>query len=365
MERTGIVIVGAGVIGLAIAAELSKKHQDVILLEQEASFGQGTSSRNSEVIHAGIYYPKDSLKAKLCVEGNRMLYEYCQNKSIAHKRLGKIIVAENNAEVEELEELMKKGQDNGVPDLAWMEGKTLAEYEPAVEAVRALHSPNTGIIDSHQLMKALETEAKSNGVLLAYGNAVTGITKEQGGYVVALDSDDSIKCEILINSAGLFSDQIAALVGIDIDKNKYRLKYCKGEYFTYTKPPLIKHLVYPVPGQDAAGLGVHSVIDLAGSLKFGPSAEYVSEIDYKVDPSHRQAFWESIKGLFPQIKEDDLAPDQAGVRPKLQGPGESFRDFVIKEESDLGFKGFINLIGIESPGLTACLAIANYVGGLI
>ncbi|MFH1575984.1 MAG: NAD(P)/FAD-dependent oxidoreductase [Candidatus Margulisiibacteriota bacterium] len=365
MEKTGVVIIGAGVVGLSIAAELSKKNQEIILLEKETSFGQSTSSRNSEVIHAGIYYPKDSLKARLCVEGNRLLYEYCQKQNIAHKRLGKIIVAENEAEVKELEELRQKGQENGVRDLAWMAAKELAEYEPAVKAVKALSSPNTGIIDSHQLMKALEAEAKSNGVILAYGNAVTGLKQEPDGYLVQLAGGEPLKSDVVINSAGLAADQIAAMVGIDIDQNKYRLKYCKGEYFAYTRPSVIKHLVYPVPGKDAAGLGVHSVIDLAGGLKFGPSAEYVSEIEYRVDPTHRKVFWESIKELFPQIKEADLAPDQAGVRPKLQGPGEAFRDFVIKEEASLGYPGLINLIGIESPGLTACLAIARYVGSLI
>lgn len=365
MDKVKITIIGAGVIGLAIAAELSKKHQDVVLLEKETSFGQGTSSRNSEVAHAGIYYPKGSLKAKLCVEGNKSLYKYCQAHKVPHQRLGKIIVAINNREISQLEELIRQGEGNWVRGLRFMMGTELAKFEPGVKGVRALYSPNTGIVDSHQLMKALEQEAQGNGCLLAYGSEVRGVRYEGRGYILKLNGEESLKTEILINSAGLFADKVAAMAGIDIDKEKYRLHFCKGEYFAYTKPAFIKHLVYPVPEHDVTGLGVHSVIDLAGGLKFGPNTEYINEIDYKVDPGHRRAFWESVVKLFPQVKEDDLAPDQAGVRPKLQGPRDGVRDFVISEESRLGLPGLINLIGIESPGLTACLAIGKYVGQMI
>jgi L-2-hydroxyglutarate oxidase LhgO len=365
MDKTSITIIGAGAVGLAIAAELSKKHQDLVLLEKETSFGQGTSSRNSEVIHAGIYYPQGSLKAKLCVEGNRLLYKYCQEHDIPHKRLGKIIVAINDGEIRQLDGLMKNGKENWARDLRFMMGSELAKFELGVKGAKALYSPNTGIVDSHQLMKALEREAEGNGVTVAYGSEVRGVRYEGGEYILSVNGEEALASKIVINSAGLFSDQIAAMAGIDIDKRKYRLHFCKGEYFAYTKPAFIKHLVYPVPEHDITGLGVHSVIDLAGGLKFGPNIEYIAGIDYKVEPGHRRAFWESVVKLFPQVKEDDLAPDQAGVRPKLQGPGEGVRDFVISEESTLGLPGFINLIGIESPGLTACLAIAKYVGGLI
>ena len=365
MDQTKITIIGAGVIGLALAAELSKKYKDIVLLEKETTFGQGTSSRNSEVIHAGIYYPKGSLKAKLCVEGSRLLYKYCQEHDIPHKRLGKIIVALNSREVRQLEELMNKGKGNWARDLRFMMGAELARFEPGVKGVKALYSPNTGIIDSHLLMKALEKEAQGNGCLLAYGSAVRGVRYEREEYALNINGEESLKTKILINSAGLGADQIAAMAGIDIVKKKYRLHLCKGEYFAYNKPSFIKRLVYPVPGHDITGLGVHSVIDLAGGLKFGPSVEYVDKIDYKVDPGHRRAFWASVVKLFPQVKEDDLSPDQAGMRPKLQGPGEGVRDFVIKEESASGFPGLINLVGIESPGLTACLAIARYVADLV
>ena len=365
MDSTKITIIGAGVVGLAIAAELSKKHKDIVLLEKETSFGQGTSSRNSEVIHAGIYYPKGSLKAKLCVEGSKLLYKYCQQHDIPHKRVGKIIVAINDGEVGQLAELMKKAELNWVRDLRYMMGPELAKFEPGVKGVKALYSPNTGIVDSHKLMNALEKEAVGNGCVLAYGSQLTAIQKESDGYVLSINGEPSLKTEVLINSAGLYADQIAAMAGIDIVKEKYRLHLCKGEYFSYTKPSFIKHLVYPVPSHDITGLGVHSVVDLAGGLRFGPNIQYVDKIDYTVDPAHRPAFWKDVVGLFPQIKEEDLAPDQAGMRPKLQGPGEGVRDFVIREESRLGLPGLINLIGIESPGLTACLAIGEYVRNLV
>lgn len=359
MEKVHITIIGAGVVGLAIAAELSKKHQDIVLLEKESSFGQETSSRNSEIIHAGIYYPKDSLKAKLCVEGKRLLYAFCEENHIPHARLGKIIAAVDENEIAQLQELEQKAKANGVADLSWLSKKQLEELEPSVSAVSALYSPSTGIIGSHSLMKCLEQKARADGVLISCGSEVTGIKKQETGYVVEINRGESFETEILINSAGLNSDKIAAMAGIDIEKNHYKLHYCKGEYFSYWKSSFLKHLVYPVPEADVKSLGIHSVIDLAGGLKFGPSAEYVDTVDYNVNFANRGKFAAAVKNLFPQVEESDLSPDQAGVRPKLQGPGEGFRDFVISEENNKGFPGLINLIGIESPGLTACLAIAG------
>ena len=361
MEKVNITIIGAGVVGLAIAAELSKKHQDIVLVEKEDSFGQGTSSRNSEIIHAGIYYVKDSLKAKLCVEGKNLLYDFCRANKIPHARTGKIIVATEENEIVQLQELEQRAKNNGVNDLSWMTRKQVAEFEPSVNAVAALFSPSTGIIDSHALMKCLEQKAKDNGVIIAYGSEVRGGRYGGNSYFINVNGEDALEAKVLINSAGLYSDKIAGMAGINVEKNKYRLHYCKGEYFSYNKPSFLKHLVYPVPEHETVGLGVHAVIDLAGGLKFGPSAEYVNEIDYAVNPKNRHRSWESVVKLFPHVKEEDLSPDQAGVRPKLQGPGEGIRDFVIQEESELGFPGLIDLIGVESPGLTACLAIGEYV----
>lgn len=365
MEKVHITIVGAGVIGLAIAAELSQKYQDVVLLEKETAFGQGTSSRNSEVIHAGIYYPKNSLKAKLCVEGNKLLYAFCKKYNIPHKRLGKLIVAVEEGEIDSLQKLEKQAKANGVNDLQWLNSQQVKELEPNIKSVAALLSPSTGIIDTHSLMKMLEKLAKDNGAMASYGSEVVGITKQTGGYLIKVKENVEILSKVVINSAGLNSDQIAAMAGIDIKKAGYQLHFCKGEYFSYSKPSFLKHLVYPVPAKDLTGLGIHTIIDLAGNLKFGPSAEYIDRIDYQVDHRHRQMFYEDISNLFSQVKLEDLAPDQAGVRPKLQGPGEVFRDFIISEETKRALPGLINLIGIESPGLTASLAIAKLVSSLI
>ena len=364
MEKVRITIIGAGVVGLAVAAELSKTQKDVVLVEKEASFGQGTSSRNSEIIHAGIYYPKDSLKTKLCVEGKGLLYAFCEKNRIPSKKLGKIIAAVDESEVIQLQELEKKAKANGIGDLTWLSKKQIEEFEPAVNAISALYSPSTGIIDSHALMKCLEQKTKDNSAIISYGSEVTGVRKKGKGYLIAINGEEALETEILINSAGLYSDKIAALAGIDVEKNRYKLHYCKGEYFSYGKPSFLKHLVYPVPEAEVKSLGIHAVIDLAGGLKFGPSAEYVDVIDYNVNPANKSKFAAAVKNLFPQVEEYDLSPDQAGVRPKLQGPGEGFRDFVISEESDKGFPGLINLIGIESPGLTACLAIARLITAL-
>lgn len=364
MEKVNITIIGAGVVGLAVAAELSKKHKDIVLVEKESSFGQGISSRNSEIIHAGIYYPKDFLKANLCVEGKDLLYSFCEKNRIPFKKLGKIIAAVDEDEAVQLRELEQKAKANGVGDLTWLSKKQIKELEPAVNAVSALYSPSTGIIDSHLLMKHLEQKAKDNGVLIAYGSEVKSVRYEGRRYVINVNGEDALETKVLVNSAGLYSDRIAAMAGIDIDKNHYKLHYCKGEYFSYAKPSFLKHLVYPVPEAEVKSLGIHAVIDLAGGLKFGPSAEYVDVIDYNVNPANRPKFAAAVRNLFPQVGEDDLSPDQAGIRPKLQGSGEGFRDFVISDESDKGFPGLINLIGIESPGLTACLAIARLVTAL-
>jgi L-2-hydroxyglutarate oxidase LhgO len=362
MEKVQIAIIGGGVIGLAIAAELSKKYKDIVLLEKETSFGQHTSSRNSEVIHAGIYYPKDSLKATLCVEGNKLLYSFCEGHKIPFAKLGKLIVAMNEAEVPALEDLERKAKANGVSDVYMVDKNGAQNLEPGVKAYAALFSPSTGIIDSHILMKTLERQSEDRGVMLAYGSNVTAIEKGTDGYKVTINNQDEFVAEVVINSAGLWSDKIAAMVGINVEKEQYKLHYCKGEYFSYAKSSFLRRLVYPVPEQDIKGLGIHAVLDSAGGLKFGPSADYVAEIDYKVDPGHREKFYSAIKDLYPQVKLEDLSPDQAGVRPKLQGPGEGIRDFVIQEESGLGFPGYINLIGIESPGLTSCLAISRLIG---
>lgn len=354
---------------MAIASRIGQKDRDVIIIERHPGFGQETSSRNSEVIHSGLYYPEGSLKARLCLEGKRLLYQFCQEYNIAHKRLGKLIVATNDEEVEDLEELLTRGKNNGVRDLKLLTKKEIETIEPHIQAVSAIHSPSTGIIDTHQLMKHLEFLAKDKGVTFAYNCEVIGIEKKEGGYQIDIRDADgqrlNLSCRVLINSAGLHSDKIARMVGIDIKESGYELHCCKGEYFRVegNKSKFINQLVYSTPKD--IGLGIHTVIDLQGQLKLGPNAFYVDRIDYDVEPSHVTEFYKSAKKFLPFIELDDLSPDMAGIRPKLQGPGEPVEDFVISHEEKRGLPGLINLIGIDSPGLTASLAIARHVDSML
>lgn len=368
METVNIVIIGAGVVGLAIAEELSKKYKEIVVLEKHNSFGQETSSRNSEVIHAGIYYPKDTLKAKLCVEGRALLYEICQKYNIPFKKIGKLIVASEEDEIPPLEELFKKGKDNGVDDLRLINIGDLKKMEPNVNGVVALYSPSTGIVNSHRLMQYFSDTAQSNGVTISYGSEVIDIKKCVNDYEVAVKNNNevcSLNTKIVINSAGLDSDRIAEMVGIDIDRSNYKLHYCKGQYFrvNHSKSHLIKRLIYPVPKPKSAGLGVHATLDLSGGIRLGPDGRYLKNRieEYSVDDSQKNSFFVAANRLLPFIHKDDLYADTAGIRPKLQKEGDDFKDFIIREETDKEFRGFINLIGIESPGLTASSAIAKFV----
>ncbi|OGW33212.1 MAG: hypothetical protein A2X59_04190 [Nitrospirae bacterium GWC2_42_7] len=360
METVRITIIGAGVVGLAIAAELSKKYDEIILIEKHEKFGQETSSRNSEVIHSGIYYPTDSLKAKLCVEGRPLLYKYCEKNSIPCLKTGKLIVASDEFHIARLEELIEQGKQNGVADLRILGKDEIHKMEPEVNAVAALYSPDTGIVDSHSLMKNLFNEAGSSGVTFSFGSEIDQIDMDKEGYVIGIKDDDyKFRSKIVINSAGLSSDHIAGLAGIDVDTAGYRLKYCKGSYFSYAKRSPVNMLVYPVPHKDLSGLGVHATLDMGKRLRFGPDTEYVDSLDYTVDAKKRDVFYENAAEIIKGLDKGSFVPDMSGIRPKLQGPGEKTRDFVIADETAKGFPGLINLIGIESPGLTASLAIAK------
>jgi L-2-hydroxyglutarate oxidase LhgO len=368
--RADITIIGAGVVGLAIAAEVASEDREVYVLEKNETFGQEISSRHSGVIHAGIYYPEGSLKAKTCVEGNRILYGLCERYGIGHRRLGKLIVAINGEETEELETLLKRGQRNSAEGLRILSKREMKELEPNVEGVAAILSPSTGIIDSHGLMKHFITKAKDRGVQIAYKTKVVGIEKVADGYKVTVEDGAggfSFRTRVLINCAGLHCDKVAELAGIDIVKAKYKLHYCKGEYFSVGsgKSSLVKRLIFPLPPPKVTGVGIHVTLDLEGRMRLGPSIEYVDSIDYAVGKQHKQLFYSSVRRFLPFIEYDDLEPEMAGIRPKLQEPGGDVRDFVIRDESGKGLPGFVNLIGIESPGLTACPAIAEYVWSLI
>jgi len=368
--RADITIIGAGVIGLAIAAQVAKENKEVYVLEKNERFGQETSSRQSEVIHAGIYYPEDSLKAKMCVAGNRLLYEICERYEIGHRRLGKLIVATSNEETGELQALLERGQRNDAEALRMLSTEEMKELEPNIEGVAAILSPSTGIIDSYALMKYFIARAKENRAQIAYQTKVIGIEKLADEYRVTVEDstgNSSFTTRILINCAGLNCDRVAELAGIDIAKAGYKLHYCKGEYFSVGggKNTLVKRLIFPVPPPKAIGLGIHVTFDLDGRMRLGPSTHYVDNIDYAVDNRHKRLFYDSVKRFLPFTEYDDLEPEMAGIRPKLQKPGEDNKDFVIRDESDKGLPGFINLIGIESPGLTSSPAIAEYVQSLI
>lgn len=366
-----VTVIGAGVVGLAIAAKLSENFKSIFVIEKHLKFGQEISCRNSEVVHSGIYYPKDSLKTKLCIEGRKMLYEFCEQYGIKYNKCGKLIVANSNLEDKKLDVLLRNAKDNGVYEVKKLLKEEVEFLEPNVRALTAIYSSETGIVDSHGLMKQLELNAINNEVQFIYGSEVVKIQKIDNGYKLSLtehggDSFD-FSSEIVINASGLNSDKISEMLGI-INPD-YKLHFWKGEYFSIGngKNKLINRLIYPVPNENIIGLGVHATIDLGEGLKLGPNTIYLKDkkINYDVDPEHKTDFFKSAKQYFPFLELEDLRPDQAGIRPKLQGIGDHFRDFVIKEEKENGYANFINLIGIESPGLTASLAIADYVKKMI
>lgn len=366
----GITIIGAGVVGLAIAEEISAHQKNVFVIEKHPTFGQETSSRNSEVIHAGIYYPSGSLKSKLCVKGNPMLYDYCRKYDVPFKNCGKLIVATNDEEIRTIAGIQQTAAANGV-ELLMYDRERIAELEPNIFALKALFSPTTGIVDSHRLMKQYETNALNNSAQIVYGSEVKAISRIKGGYsVTLLDADKTeyvFTSEIIINSAGLTSDKIAEMAGM-YDEN-LKIHFCKGEYFRINPPKnrLINRLVYPVPHQNMEGIGIHITVDMGGGVKLGPDVKYLekNEYDYKLTPSKQEAFWQSARKFLPFLEYDDIAPEMAGIRPKIQKKGDPQLDFYISEESGRGFPGFINLIGMESPGLTSSLAIAKYVNTLV
>ncbi len=374
METFDTVIIGAGVVGLAIAREIAGRNpaHTIAVFERNGRFGQETSSRNSEVIHAGMYYPTGSLKARLCVEGNRLLYEYCRTHDVAHEKTGKLIVAGDDAEVATLDTIIEQGRTNSVPGLSLLNAREVQRIEPDVQACAAIFSETTGVVDSHALMTSLEVLAAKQGVVFAYGHRVETIVPCENAYHVGYcvernGTTGHCHAQRVINCAGLGCEQVAAGMGIDTQAAGYRLHYCKGEYFRLaaSKARRIRHLVYPPPFHDMRGLGIHVVKRLDGSVSLGPSAEYVDHIDYTVNPEHAKSFFESVRNYLPFIGPRDIEPDMAGIRPKLQAPGGTPRDFVIAHESSRSLPRVINLMGIESPGLTACLSIACMVAGML
>jgi len=361
MESASIIIIGGGIVGLSIAASLSENNQGILVLEKNRTFGKETSSHNSGVIHSGIYYPPGTLKATLCRKGNEMVYDICNRQKIPCRKLGKFIVATSESDIRELERLINNGRKNGIDDLVMLDGSDVIRLEPNVKVLRAIFSPSTGIIEPDDLMTYFLSKAANNGVTIVADTTVTGIVQRASGYLVTGKSsgqDFAITADTVINSAGLNSDRIAELAGLDIDSLGYRLHPCKGDYFRLSGSPPVKSLIYPVPS--GPGLGIHLTPDMAGSIKLGPNAYYSNHADYRVE-SDPLSFKEDVSKFLPLISERDLTMDSSGIRPKLDSPGEGFRDFIIRHEEDRGLPGFIDLVGIESPGLTASPAIGKYV----
>lgn len=370
MDSVECVVIGAGVVGLAVARACAQKGLETILLEQNNAIGTETSSRNSEVIHAGIYYPKGSLKANLCVQGRDRLYEYCDLKHIDYKRCGKLIVASDDTQIPKLKKIMRAGIENGVSDLQWLDQKQTNLLEPNLNCVAAILSPSTGIIDSHSLMVSLLGDFEAASGLLAYCSPVeSAYILENENYNICLnigaDSNDvmQIKARYVINCAGLYAVQLAnniqGLAKETIPKNKY----AKGNYYAFSGKTPFQHLIYPVP-QDG-GLGVHLTLDLAGRAKFGPDVEWIEEIDYSINPDRSKSFYKSIRSYWSELPDNSLQPDYVGIRPKLVSNTDTDADFMIQDQAEHGVSGLINLYGIESPGLTAALAIADYVASKI
>jgi L-2-hydroxyglutarate oxidase LhgO len=355
VEKLDAVVIGAGVVGLAVARALALAGREVVILESEDAIGTHTSSRNSEVIHAGIYYPTGSLKARSCVAGKELLYEYCVSHGVPHKRTGKLIVATGDSQRPELKVIQEKARANGVTDVVWMSRDQALALEPELQCVAALYSPSTGIIDSHALMLAYLGDAEAKGAMLALKSPLEKCEVVADGFVL----QESIHCRTLVNSAGLRAPTVAKLIrGYPTEKAPGEF-YAKGNYYSLNRRNPFSRLVYPVP--EPGGLGVHVTLDLAGQARFGPDVEWVEEISYGVDPHRSERFYAAIRRYWPGLPDASLSPGYAGIRPKTAGPKDPAPDFEIQGPRRHGVPGLVHLFGIESPGLTASLALAGMV----
>lgn len=360
-ERVDCVVIGAGVVGLAVARALAMRGRETLVLEAENAIGTGTSSRNSEVIHAGIYYPPGSAKARLCVAGKQLLYPYCEARGIEHRRCGKLIVAADQEQVNALEKIEATARANGVHDLRWLTAGEAKAMEPALSCVAALLSPSTGIIDSHGFMLALQGDLEDAGGTVAFRAPVRRGRHGPRGILLEAGSDDLLELEarIVVNSAGLDAQQVArSIEGVPAESIP-AATYAKGNYYVLQGKAPFRHLIYPTP--EPGGLGVHLTLDLAGQARFGPDVEWIEKLDYTVNPARAERFYRAIRSYWPGLPDGALLPGYAGIRPKLSGPGAAAADFLIQGSDAHGVSGLINLYGIESPGLTAALALAERV----
>jgi L-2-hydroxyglutarate oxidase LhgO len=358
MDSVECVVVGAGIVGLAVARALARAGREVVVLEAEDAIGTHTSSRNSEVIHAGIYYPKGSLKARACVQGRRLLYDYCASHGVPHRRCGKLIVATSDSQVGELRSIHRKAHANGATDVVEISAAEAMRMEPALLCVAALHSPSTGIVDSHALMLAYLGDAEAAGAMLALRSPLEKAVFTGRDFELQA-GETRIKTAMLVNSAGLRAPSIARLIeGFPAGRIPPEL-YAKGNYYALAGRPPFSRLVYPVP--EPGGLGVHVTLDMGGQARFGPDVEWVERISYEVDPRRADRFYAAIRRYWPGLPDGALAPGYAGIRPKISPPGEPAADFVVQGPGEHGMPGLVNLFGIESPGLTASLALADDV----
>ena len=357
------IVIGAGVVGLAVARRLALAGREVLVAEAAEAFGTGTSSRNSEVIHAGIYYPAGSLKARLCVRGRDALYDYCREHGVAHRRSGKLIVAADAAQARQLDGIAERARANGVTDLRRLDRAQARELEPALECAAALLSPSTGIVDSHGLMLALLGDAEHAGAQCVFHTPLRhGSVRPQGGFDLEFGGDEAarLSCNLLVNAAGLQACEVARQLRGVPPQTVPQPYFCKGSYFTLAGRAPFSRLIYPVPTE--AGLGVHLTLDLGGQAKFGPDTEWVDRPDYAIDPARADSFYAAVRTYWPDLPDGALAPGYTGIRPKITGPGQPAADFLIAGPREHGVAGLVNLFGIESPGLTASLAIADAVG---
>ena len=364
MEKVECVVIGAGVVGLAVARALALQGREVMVLEAAHAIGTGTSSRNSEVIHAGIYYPQGSLKASLCVKGKAMLYDYCAARGIGHSRCGKLIVATTAEQVAQLQGIVKKAAANGVHDLVLISRKEALAMEPRLQCVAAVHSPGTGIVDSHALMLALQGDLENVGGLVVLNSPIAHARCALDAITLIAEDGTELQAQQIVNAAGLQAQPLARrFAGFD-SEHVSPSYYAKGNYFTLAGRSPFSRLIYPVP--EAAGLGVHLTIDLGGQAKFGPDVQWVeSADDLVVDPARGDAFYAEVRKYWPELQNGALIPGYAGMRPKIQAPHEAAKDFLIQGPALHGVPGLVNLFGIESPGLTSSLAIGEHVAQLL
>ncbi|WP_411959793.1 NAD(P)/FAD-dependent oxidoreductase [Pseudomonas mandelii] len=355
------VVVGAGVVGLAVTRALARSGREVILIEAGEGIGVGISSRNSEVIHAGIYYPSGSLKAQLCVEGKHRLYAFCEERGVDYQRLGKLIVATDDSQCAALQRLLEQGRRNGVDDLHWLDAGQARSLEPALSCVAALWSPSTGIVDSHTLMLALQADAEASGTSIALHTPLVSARCTEQGFELHMGGAQpmTLTCRELINCAGLSAPEVASRIEGLPTQYVPEARLCKGSYFSFSGRAPFRHLVYPAP--ESAGLGVHMTLDLGGQARFGPDVEWVDHVDYRVDPRRVDGFYQAIRRYWPTLPDNSLQPAYSGIRPKISGPTEPAADFLISGPVEHGVPGLVNLFGIESPGLTSCLALADRV----